>query len=323
MPSTWQRHPRYFIVVALIILATIYLANPYQHSVRPDSFAAYIRDNELPARLERAEGVYSKVIADRKEMIRKHGPTPRDILMFPPDKEPWPAYTVWSFFPPSFHCPHELERIGSLGDGGKWACGMSRLEHKPDCLIYTFGMNYQTSFEAELLERTRHCEVWGYDFRSKAFGSNIKSNYRAHFFPWGLANVDGYGADAEHKLYTLQTLLELNKHTHIDVLKIDIEGWEFEVLTQILQPYIASGDPLPFGQLLIEIHAWDKKFEDFLPWWEMLEAAGLRPFMTEVNLVYQNYNKGKDTDLAEYSFINIKGDNIFIADPPSPDAVPI
>jgi hypothetical protein len=196
-------------------------------------------------------------------------------------------------------------------------------------------MNYQTSFEAELLERTRHCEVWGYDFRSKAFGSNIKSNYRAHFFPWGLANVDGYGADAEHKLYTLQTLLELNstsssqpinvaetdilfviEHTHIDVLKIDIEGWEFEVLTQILQPYIASGDPLPFGQLLIEIHAWDKKFEDFLPWWEMLEAAGLRPFMTEVsvagfryavvplivpqvNLVYQNYNKGKDTDLAE------------------------
>jgi hypothetical protein len=82
MPSTWQRHPRYFIVVALIILATIYLANPYQHSVRPDSFAAYIRDNELPARLERAEGVYSKVIADRKEMIRKHGPTPRDILMY-------------------------------------------------------------------------------------------------------------------------------------------------------------------------------------------------------------------------------------------------
>jgi hypothetical protein len=47
----------------------------------------------------------------------------------------------------------------------------------------------------------------------------------------------------------------------------------------------------------------------------MLEQAGLRPFMNEINLVYQNYNRGKDTDLAEYSFINIKGNNIFISDP--------
>ncbi|KAF9241295.1 methyltransferase domain-containing protein [Melanogaster broomeanus] len=318
MPLVWHRHPRYFIFVALAMLTTIYMLNPYQSPLRTDSYAAYIRNNELPARLERAERVYSKTIADRKEMIRKFGPTPREILMFPPNKSPWPAYTAWSFFPPSFHCPHELERIGSIGDGGKWACGMSRLEHKPDCLIYTFGMNYETSFEAELLDRTRHCEVWGYDFHSSSFGSGIKSNYRAHFFPWGLANVDAHGSNDGNRLYTLKTLLEMNEHKHIDVLKIDVEGWEFEVLTQILQPYIASGEPLPFGQLLIEIHAWDKKFEEFLPWWEMLEAAGLRPFMTEVNLVYQNYNKDRDTDLVEYSFINIKGDNIFIADPPLP-----
>ncbi|KIJ64219.1 hypothetical protein HYDPIDRAFT_112178 [Hydnomerulius pinastri MD-312] len=318
MPPAWQRHPRYFILVALVISATIYVLNPYQSPLRADSYAAYIRDNELPAKLQRADRVYSEVITSRKDMIRKFGPTPRDIVMFPPDKEPWPAYTVWSFFPPSYHCPHELERIGSLGDGGKWACGMSRLEHKPDCLIYTFGMNYETSFEAALLERTRHCEVWGYDYRSNSFGSSIKSNYRAHFFPWGLANIDAHGPNDEHKLYTLKTLLEMNRHDHIDVLKIDIEGWEFEVLTQILQPYIASGEPLPFGQLLVELHTWEKKFEDFLPWWEMLEAAGLRPFMTEINLVYQNYNRGKDTDLAEYSFINVRGDNIFITDPPSP-----
>jgi hypothetical protein len=101
------------------------------------------------------------------------------------------------------------------------------------------------------------------------------------------------------------------------VLKIDIEGWEFETLAQIVQPYISSGEPLPFGQLIVELHTWDKKFSEFLPWWEMLEQAGLRPFMNEVriefnprmfypsnlhiqvNLVYQNYNRGKDTDLVE------------------------
>lgn len=227
-------------------------------------------------------------------------------------------------------------------------------------------MNYETSFEAELLERTRYCEVWGYDYRSNSFG-NIKRDQRAHFHPWGLANIDAHDVNDEHKLYTLKTLLDMNsmsslqphlhhgntilstEHHYIDILKIDIEGWEFEVLAQVLQPYIASGEPVPFGQLLIEIHTWDKNFEDFLSWWEMLESAGLRPFMSEVritvssmitlivvqvNLVYQNYNRGRHTALVEvchslfctivvmgldccsqYSFLNVKGNNIFIADP--------
>lgn len=29
-------------------------------------------------------------------------------------------FTVWDFFPPAFNCPHEMERVGRLGDGGKW-----------------------------------------------------------------------------------------------------------------------------------------------------------------------------------------------------------
>ena len=73
-------------------------------------------------------------------------------------------------------------------------------------------------------------------------------------------------------------------HTHIDILKIDIEGWEFETMTTLLNPYIASGEPLPFGQLQIEIHIWNNKpFAEFLTWWETLESAGLRPFLTEAS----------------------------------------
>lgn len=58
---------------------------------------------------------------------------------FPPNRDPWLPYTVWDFFLPAFNCPHEVERIGALGDGGKWVCGLSRLEDKPDCVIYSFG----------------------------------------------------------------------------------------------------------------------------------------------------------------------------------------
>jgi hypothetical protein len=53
----------------------------------------------------------------------------------------------------------------------------------------------------------------------------------------------------------------------------------------------------------MEIHLWDKSFESFLHWWELLEEAGLRPFWTEPNLVYLIYNKKGTPDLAEVSFL--------------------
>lgn len=38
-------------------------------------------------------------------------------------------------------------------------------------------------------------------------------------------------------------------------------------------------------------------------------------------MVYVNYNRGSTADLAEYSFLNVKGDNVFIKDPrPSIDS---
>lgn len=43
-------------------------------------------------------------------------------------------------------------------------CGLSRLSEKRQCTIYSFGINDESSFEAGLLERTRYCQVWGYDF---------------------------------------------------------------------------------------------------------------------------------------------------------------
>jgi hypothetical protein len=89
-------------------------------------------------------------------------------------------------------------------------------------------------------------------------------------------------------MYTLQSLMKLNGHDFIDLLKIDIEGSEFPALRALFEEY--RGRPLPFGQLQLEIHAdrqpgvsGDKeRFVEFLKWWEELEDAGLRPFWTEV-----------------------------------------
>ena len=91
------------------------------------------------------------------------------------------------FFIPAFQCPHQVERIGTLGDGGKWVCGMDRVVKQDKCVIYSFGtplrhfffvallciahvmidvigINGESSFEQSLLKRAPSCEVWGYDF---------------------------------------------------------------------------------------------------------------------------------------------------------------
>ncbi|KAF4568481.1 putative methyltransferase-like protein 24 [Pleurotus pulmonarius] len=322
MPGVWQRHPRYTLFVFLVICGTFYMLSPYNldlpQQYSPVRTSTIYTDNGLPKRVERSDRIYSKVLRDRQAMIKKFGPTADDVDMFPPDKDPWPAYTVWDFFPAAYNCPHEVERIGAMGDGGKWVCGLSRVQKKADCVVYSVGINYESSFEAELLTNTDHCEVWGYDFSVKSFGPQIPSrlSHRTHFKPYALGGEDKHD-DEKMPLWTLSSLMKANGHTHIDILKIDIEGWEFDTLTTLIKPYVDAGLPLPFGQLQLEIHAWNKKFPEFLKWWEMLEDAGLRPFMTEPNLVYQNYNRHGSADLAEYSFINVKGQNIFMHDPPS------
>ena len=106
-------------------------------------------------------------------------------------------------------------------------------------------------------------------------------------------------------MYTLRTLMERNGHDFIDVLKVDIEGNEFDSLEVFIDSF--HGEPLPFGQLQLEIHvfghvAW-QDFSKFLKWWEKLEAAGLRPFFSEPNLVYVNLVRGVRPELIEVCFI--------------------
>ncbi|KAF5339969.1 hypothetical protein D9611_012433 [Ephemerocybe angulata] len=315
--AVWNRHPKYAILVVVAILTTVYLLVPYSGPVNTARYDIVTRGADLVSRIQQSHDIYDRLLKNRKGLIKKFGPNPADIALFPPDVAPWPPYTVWDFFPAAFNCPHEIERHGALGDGGKWVCGLSRVQDKPDCIVYSFGINLESSFEAEILKYTKHCQIWGYDFSVKSFGPEIPSNqlHRTHFHAYGLGGEDKHGPNDSPPMYTLETLMRENGHTHIDLLKIDIEGWEFDTLTTLIKPYATSGLPLPFGQLQLEIHIWDKTFAQYLTWWETLEAAGLRPFWTEPNLVYQNYNKKKGTaDLAEYSFLNVKGSNVFISD---------
>lgn len=72
---------------------------------------------------------------------------------------------------------------------------------------------------------------------------------------------------------------------------------------------------LPIGQLQLELHAWDDyaNFGFFHDWWVALEDAGLRPFWTEPNLVYVNYDGGKPR-LAEVRRFKLLTESAMLSD---------
>lgn len=80
-----------------------------------------------------------------------------------PKKYPGSPYSIWDFVPASWSCPYEMERIGRMGDGGKWVCGMSIYEKLPatrPCVIYSFGVQTESSYGKSaplvLLEASPH-----------------------------------------------------------------------------------------------------------------------------------------------------------------------
>lgn len=89
------------------------------------------------------------------------------------------------------------------------------------------------------------------------------------------------------------------------MLKIDLEGWEFDALSAFLLPSsnFTSQKPRapPVSQMLLELHLWGRDFPNLLEWWSVLERAGLRAVAREPNLVYQNYNRMQGAELAEVS----------------------
>ena len=74
------------------------------------------------------------------------------------------------------------------------------------------GINYESSFEAEILKNTKHCQIWGYDFSVKSFGPEIPANLQArtHFKAYALGGEDNHGPEDDPPMYTLETLMKMN-----------------------------------------------------------------------------------------------------------------
>lgn len=177
-----------------------------------------------------------------------------------------------------------MERVGSFGDGGKWICGMSQyaaFEERP-LVVYSFGVDEDSSFEAELVDRTS-AYVYAFDYTVDDMGPEITNGSKTNvkFSKIGLGGsdqtVDG------NRFMTLPSIMSELGHDYVDILKMDVEGAEFDALDVLMETY--NGSSLPFGQLMIEFHLWaaPQNIRDLVAWWERLENFGLRPVAQESN----------------------------------------
>ncbi|KAL3423526.1 hypothetical protein PVAG01_05273 [Phlyctema vagabunda] len=281
----------YYVAAVLTVLVLFHqlFSHPALITKVKGSFGGLGQQAVLIDTMAQSERIWQKTVVQRKEIRAAHYSGEEDVGMFPATNAPnyfaWP-WSVWDLVPASYNCPWEIERIGRMGDGGKWVCGMSRYEKNTEtpCILYSFGIQNESSFEQEMLERT-NCEIFGYDFSVAEFGKALKPEFqaRAHFTQ---AGISGTSKPNEHPpFYSIQDLMAQNGHTYIDILKIDVETSEFDTMVSLNQ---VAKEEFPIGQMLIELHLFtsqNMRMAHFLDWWEMLEGRGLRPTWTEPNLL--------------------------------------
>jgi FkbM family methyltransferase len=159
-----------------------------------------------------------------------------------------------------------LVRLGS--DYGGWVvCTSAGLG--PDSTVYSVGLGEDASFDLALIKHFG-CKVFCFDPTPKSVAWAERQSFpdKFRFYPWGLAGSDGYmtfGAPsrADHvsysamkavgpaikcKVYRLSTIMAELNHSHVDLLKMDIEGAEYEVIEDI-----TKSDLRP-RQILVEFH---------------------------------------------------------------------
>ena len=146
-----------------------------------------------------------------------------------------------------------LQRLGSRYGG--YAVPLDLIGEGWIC--YSGGLGEDISFELELLDK-RHCHIYGFDPVPKSAAyveATVEGNDRFQFFPVGLWSIDSTaeffvpsnGNHVSHSIVNLQgttesitatcrslpSLMAELGHPRIDLLKLDVEGAEYEVLEPV------------------------------------------------------------------------------------------
>ncbi len=142
---------------------------------------------------------------------------------------------------------------------------------KGESIIYSFGIGEDISFDKELIKKTK-AKVYGFDPTPKSiewvkenkvnnfiffdYGIGIKNESTKMYLPKNKDHVSGSIIKTKNlseqyvniELKTLDKIMDELEHNHIDLLKLDIEGLEYQVLDYIVAKKIK------INQIVLEFH---------------------------------------------------------------------
>lgn len=168
---------------------------------------------------------------------------------------------------PEISCPHKW--YGS--EYGGFFVNPDLLNEQS--VVYSFGIGEDVSFDEALIEE-HHCQVFGFDPTPKSiqwvrnqnlhkqfhfydYGIGVASGKTSFFLPRNPAHVSGSSVvqtnvngdvKVEVLMKSFEDITRELKHQKIDLLKMDIEGSEYEVIDSILLADVQ------ISQVLIEFH---------------------------------------------------------------------
>ncbi|TPX34635.1 hypothetical protein SmJEL517_g02668 [Synchytrium microbalum] len=159
---------------------------------------------------------------------------------------------IYGLFTESYDCDNNLySRLGGeSGDGGKWICG-EYFKNSSDTVVVSVGSSGNFKFEDAVIAHSPDIKIHTFDCTGNW------SHPPVVFEPWCLSGEDKVMGDG--KIYKLwPSLLRDAGIPKVDLLKIDIEGYEWATIPHLLRN--STYEQLP-RQISIELHLW-KKFLD-------------------------------------------------------------
>lgn len=222
----------------------------------------------------------------------------------------WNGGMVNLVYPPALPlpCPHpsSLTRFGGTSDGGKLICGAEILKSPTKCTVYSLGSFGNFKFELDLLKRTS-CKIHTYDCTSAPPASKDRmtfhkiclgdaSNLQQYMYPYKTRKaIYKFKNGSLFKLMT--EILKENKQNEVHILKMDIEGGEYSVFSDLLCQ--TDETILPY-QISFESHWWNRDIYHAILHQKMFSQiweAGYR-------IVQHEYNSG-DHACVEWTLMRV------------------
>uniref|UniRef100_A0A914P0F9 Methyltransferase domain-containing protein n=1 Tax=Panagrolaimus davidi TaxID=227884 RepID=A0A914P0F9_9BILA len=214
-------------------------------------------------------------------LYREQIPQRQKYLLQVPNMQDY--FELYNTLVPEVFC-RDLVRIGFIGDGGKWICNPSSVQSLPECVVYSLGIAEDPSFEESFQNFTQNkCLVRSFDKDLQSSKTMKRISAANGIFMKAL--IAGKTNKSKNH-YTFKDIMNTFGDTRVDILKIDIEGAEFDIQDELIS--------VPICQILIEIHG--KSAKHTLQLLQKFSINGFYLFSYEIN--------GRYHQLSEYSFIH-------------------